>query len=183
MNPFKKRQQNRLIGQMLGIGRKRTLRNMEQIRSVGIVFTVGDESRWNTIYNYAKLLTKEGKEVWICGFQPKNLKLDYIFSYTQSVICHEKEDTNVNGIPKEGVLNGFTAHPYDLLIDMTCQPDFFGKYVAMKTLADLKASYVDTTLPIDDEQEQIFDLMIRGAHPMEEASYLEELYKYLNMVK
>ena len=167
----------------MDIGRQKQIANMEQIREVGIVFTVGDEQRWNTICKYAKLLSSEGKTVWLCGHLNKRIKLNYILSHPQAVICHEGTDTQWNGEPKEGVLSQFTQRHYDLLVDLTEEPDFFGKYVALKTLADLKATYVDTTRPSDSEQEQIFDLSIMGHEPMEAANFLESLDEYLSQIK
>lgn len=168
---------------MSDIRRCKRIENISLVKNVGIVFTVGDEQQWNILYQYVKRFTTEGRSVWLAGFQGQKTTINYIFSHPHSVICHEKEDTNMWGIPKEETLHQFLSLSYDLLIDTTANDDFFGNYVAAKAHADLKVTYVNDVEPLSHTSEKIFDLLIHGNKPLELEEFFEETIKYLSMIK
>ena len=78
-----------------------------------------------------------------------------IFSHTKTTICHEKDDFTRLGLPKEGVIDSFINRHYDIIIDTTEQPDFFGKYITAASDANIKVGYTNTE---SDEDEGLMDM-------------------------
>lgn len=150
---------------------------------MGIIFRVGGEYEWNVIYRFVKGLEGSQKRVSMIGFQDSHTELNYIITHSQTIIVHEKDDMNFWGVPKDGTIEEFTDNHYDLLIDTTEQPDFFGQYMSLRTDADLKVSYIDTT---DEEAEQatdIYDLMIHGEGRMDIKDFLVNVISYLSKIQ
>ena len=111
------------------------------------------------------------------------MEINYIFSHTRTIICHEKEDFNWLGLPKEGVIDAFVGRHFDLIIDATVQPDFFGKYVTASANADLKVGYSNSESEEDEGEMGMYDLAIQGREPMDFRDYIEQTVKYLSMVR
>ncbi|MBR1644144.1 MAG: hypothetical protein IJ684_02080 [Bacteroidales bacterium] len=180
---LKKHQQQHTLKQMMDFPRVKKIENFAQVRTLGLVFTVGDEKHWNTLYHFTTEQVKQGKQVWLAGFQSAKTEINYIFSYAQTVICHEKEDINFFGIPRANILDNFLQQHFDLVIDTTSEPNFFGQYVSLKALANLKVTFVDDSQPHESNTERIFDLLIHGPRPMELSDYLNEVTRCLTLIK
>ena len=178
-----KKYQQRQLRNLLETPRDKRIDNWEQIKTIGLIFTVGDSERWNLIHRFITAQESHGKEVYLIGYQAKNYEIDYIFSHTKTTICHEKEDFNYVGLPKEGVIDGFVNRHYDIIIDTTEQPNFFGKYVTAKCEANLKVGYTNTEAEKDEGVMDMYDLAIQGKEAMDFRDYIEQTVKYLMMIQ
>lgn len=178
-----KRYQQRQLRNLLDTPRDKRIDNWEDIKTIGLVFTVGDAERWNLIHRFITAQENHGKEVFLIGYQAKNYEINYIFSHTKTTICHEKEDFSYFGLPKEGVIDGFVNRHYDIVIDTTEQPDFFGKYVTAMCNANLKVGYTNTESEEDEGVMDMYDLAIQGKEPMDFKDYIEQIVKYLMMIQ
>lgn len=163
--------------------RDKRIENWENIKTIGLIFTVGDSDQWNLIHRFINAQESRGKEVYLIGFQRSDYQINYIFSHTRTVICHQKEDFNFVGLPKEGIIDGFISRHYDLVIDTTQQPDFFGKYVTAMSDADLKVGYTNLESEEDEGIMEMYDMAIQGHEPMDFRNYIEQIVKYLTMIK
>lgn len=163
--------------------RDKRIDNWDSIKTIGLIFTVGDAAHWNLIHRFITAQEKQGKEIYLIGFHPNKYEINYIFSHTKTTICHEKEDFTRLGLPKDGVIDGFVNRHYDLMIDSTIQPDFFGKYVTSMSNADLKVGYTNTESEYDEGIMEMYDMAIQGREPMDFRDYIEQIVKYLTMVK
>ena len=175
--------QQRQLRNLLESPRDKRIDNWEQIKTIGLIFTVADSERWNLIHRFIAAQESRGKEVYLIGFQKYKYEINYIFSHTRTTICHEKEDFNRMGLPKEGVIDGFISRHYDLIIDTTEQPDFFGKYVTAMADANLKVGYTNSESEKDEGVMDMYDLAIQGNGPMDFKDYIEQIVKYLTMIK
>ena len=72
---------------------------------------------------------------------------------------------------------------YDLVIDTTIQPDFFGKYVTAMCDANLKVGYSNTESDEDEGVMDMYDMSIKGSEEMDFKDYIEQIVKYLTMVQ
>ncbi len=180
---FLKKYQQRHLRQIMERPRDKRIDNWDNIKTIGLIFTVGDADRWMLIQRFITAQESAGKEVHLIGFQKRNFEIDYIFSHTRTTICHEKDDFTKLGLPKEGVVDAFTSHHFDLVIDTTTQPDFFGKYITAISDANLKVGY--SNIEPDDEQGimDMYDLAIQGHEPLDFKYYIEQIVKYLTMIK
>lgn len=177
---IKKFRQDRELKRLKGMARNKKIENLEQVRNIGIVFEVGDESQWNILYHFVKAMEKTQKKVSMIGYQHANTELSYIITHAQTTICHEKEDFTFWNLPKEEVIEPFVRKHYDLLIDITYERTFFSQYVTLRSLADLKVAYAEDEAGAKDD---IFDMTIRGDGPMDLKDYLNNVVNYLNMIK
>ncbi|MBO4306993.1 MAG: hypothetical protein J5848_01630 [Bacteroidales bacterium] len=180
---IKRKYQQRLLRNMMDKPRDKRIENWEQIKTIGMIFTVGDSSKWNLIHRFITAQENHGKEVYLIGFQKYKYEIDYIFSHTKTTICHEKEDFNYFQIPKDGVVDSFTDRHYDLIIDTTEQPDFFGKYITTLADADLKVGYTNTESDEDEGPMEMYDLAIQGKSEMDFKDFIEQTVKYLMMIQ
>lgn len=180
---IKQFQQNRIVKGLSRNAREKRIANIADLKLIGLVFEVGSEQDWNAIYRFVKAMEHDGKKVILIGFHPEDLELSYIFTHQQTTICHEKEDFNFWGLPKDDVIDDFIGRHYDILIDTTDQPNFFGKYISLRAEADLKITYVNDNAEEAETTESIFDLLIHGEQPIEIETYLAEVVKYLGMIK
>ena len=180
---IKKGIQQRQLRNMLSKSRDKWIKNWEDIHTIGLVFTVGNSDQWNLIHRFITAQENQGKKVFLIGFQASNYQIDYIFSHTRTTICHEKEDFNFFQLPKEGVIDGFLSQHFDILIDSTIQPDFFGKYVTACSNADLKVGYSNSENQSNEGIMDMYDMAISGNEPMNFRNYIEQIVKYLLMVQ
>ena len=180
---FLKKYQQRHLRSLLAKQRDKRIDNWEDIKTIGLIFTVGDADKWNLIHRFIAAQENQGKEVFLIGFQPHKFEINYIFSHTRTTICHEKDDFSKLGLPKDGVIEPFTSHHYDIVIDSTTQPDFFGKYVSALADANLKVGYSNSNAEDNEGIMDMYDLAIQGNEPLDFKDYIEQIVKYLTMVQ
>lgn len=156
--------------------------NWNSIHSIALLFVVGSEGKWNRIKNFISTQEKKGKKIFAVGLLPKGLSINYIFSHTETTICNEKEDLSFLGLPKKGIVDHFLERHYDLLIDATEQPCFFGKYLSASSDADLKVGYSNSMVE-DEGILDMYDLTIQGDNNMDFNIYVEQVVKYLTLIK
>ena len=177
-----KKYHERQLRKFMGTPRDKRIDNWDDIKNIGMIFTVGDNNQWNLIHRFITAQQSQGKEVYLIGFQANKYEIDYIFSHTHTTICHEKEDFTRLGLPKEGVASAFLDHRYDLVIDATVQPNFFGKYITALSRANLKVGFNNLSLDNQGEMD-MYDMTIQGNGPIDFKEYIEQIVKYLKMIK
>lgn len=174
--------QQRQLRDLMQKHRSKCIANWDDIKTIGLVFTVGHEEHWNNINRFISFVKKLGKQIYIIGFHPKDFQINYIFTYTETTICHEKDDFNFFGMPKAGLVENFIDRHFDLLIDATEQPDYFGKYITAGSDADLRVGYSDTETP-DEGSMEMYDLTIQGNETLNFNDYIDQIVKYLTMIR
>ncbi len=178
-----KKYQQRQLRNLLQKPRYKRIDNWEKVKTIGLIFTVGDAERWNLIHRFITAQESHGKEIYLIGWQAKNYQIDYIFSHTKTTICHEKDDFTRLGLPKVGVIDSFINRHYDIIIDTTEQPDFFGKYITAASDANIKVGYTNTESDEDEGLMDMYDLAIQGKETMDFKDYIEQIVKYLMMIQ
>lgn len=182
LDKLKQRRQARTLRLLNSVARQKRIANLDHVHDIGIIFTVGSEQEWNKLYSFARDMEKAGKRVYLIGFQSTKTQIDYIFSHPQTSILHEKENLTFCGLPKEGVVDGFTSRHYDLLVDATPDHPFIALYIAARSLADLKVTYCQLQQP-NTTLEQTFDLLIRDERSFETGLYINLIKQYLSIIK
>jgi len=180
-----RKRQAKTLKRLCTTPRTKRIENWSCIKTIGIIFNVGNEYDWNTLYNFVKEQERENKTVWLIGFQRNKMVINYIFTHPRITICHEKEDFDFFKMPKKEAVEGFAGHHYDLLIDATATPNFYAQYMAAITNADLKVTSQQSMDSTADGHTATlpFDLMIRTSTPMQLSCFFEELVRYLSMIR
>ncbi len=180
--------QNKMLRRIIDHPRQKKMAPMDAIQQIGIIFNVGEEQQWNQLYAFVKEMEQQKKQVWMIGFQPDKQSIGYIFTHSKTIICHEKEDFNFWGQPKEGVIDGFVGRHYDLLINTVENPTFFSTYTAAKTVADLRVCYknitpTDTPNPFEALNIKVFDMIIKDKKNINITTFLHQMIYYIDMLK
>lgn len=173
----------RMIKQMMSEERSKKIANLDQVKHIGIIFQVADEYEWNVLYHFIKVMEGQGKKVSVIGLQGSDQELSFIITHASTIICHEKEDINFWGVPKDEKTQAFTEMHYDLLVDTTEQPNFFGQFITMKTESDLRVARIDTSDEASINSGEIYDLMIQNEGPIDLKEYLNNVVGYLSMIQ
>ncbi|MBP5536552.1 MAG: hypothetical protein J6X62_07160 [Bacteroidales bacterium] len=179
-NKIKQIQQKRVLKRLTSVRRSRKLTGMDQVKSIALVFTVGNERSWKVINDYIVKMEKAGKHVYAVGYQSKETELNYIITHTKCTICHEKDDLNIWGIPKEDVVEPFVKRKYDLLMDTTAKRTFWSLYMSARSAARIKVSHCQP----DEEgrNKEIYDLEIKDSEAYRVSEFLEETARCLDMM-
>lgn len=183
LNAFKKIKQNYLIKSLLHRERRRTIKNMDQVRTIGIVFHLGDELSWKYLYTIVQELERSNRRVHMICDQPDGHDIDYIITHSQTTLCHLKEDFDHWGVPRESSTSNFLARRYDALIDTTGGDSFFSRYMMLRADADLNITYVDDSDRPDRNLNEIYDMTIHGQGPIDLPAFFENVCNYLQMVR
>ncbi len=175
-----------LLGKLIKEKPSRVVPQFDKLKSIAVLFYVGDESVWSLLLRYAKLMEQNGKKVWLVGYQPNGVEIDYIISFHHAVLCNEKKDVSLFGVPKHEVMNAFYCEKFDLLIDATGKPNFFSQYVAMRSKALFTVSYNSTTFKDDDKADymkvtDVFDFSISGGGKLDVSHFISNIVQYVKM--
>lgn len=183
LQAFKKIRQNHLLKSLHKRTRLREIKNMDHVRTIGIVFHIGDELSWKYLYAIVQELEQSNRRVYMICDLPDGYELNYIITHAHTTLCHQKEDFDFWGIPRESTTENFLARHYDILIDTTGGDSFFSQYIALITDTDLNITYIDDSLHTDKSTLDIYDLTIHGNAPVDYPAFFENVCNYLQMVK
>lgn len=173
----------RMIKQLKGATRTKKIENLEQVKQIGVIFRVADEYDWNVIYHFIKVMEGAQKRVSVVGLQEADTELNYIITHSNTIVCREKEDLNFWGVPKEEKVKPFLDTHFDVLIDTTNQPDFFGQYLTLSSDADLRVARIDTADADSVSSSDIYDMMIHSEGTLDMKDYLNNVVNYLSAVQ
>lgn len=183
LNAFKKIKQKYLLKGLRKNKQPRKIKNMDQVRTIGIVFHIGDELSWKYLYAIVQELEKSNRRVYMICDIPDGVELSYIITHAQTTVCHQKEDFDFWGVPHDSSTENFLARHYDILIDSTGGDSFFSQYMVLKADTDLNITYIDDNDSPNEETMSIYDMTIHGNTPIDLPDFFENVCNYLQMVK
>lgn len=163
--------------------RMKQIKNINEVKNIGIVFHVGDETEWKYLYAIVQTLERAGKKVFLIGDQAADMELTYIITHSHTTICHEKEEKDFWGVPKDSIIENYLDRHYDILIDVTGGDSFFSQYIVLKSDSDLNITYIDDTIETDEAATEVYDMTIHGDKPIDLPEFFENVCNYLQMVK
>lgn len=174
--------QQRKLSKIVEKPRKKVINNWKDIKKIGLIFEVGDESRWILIQRFLAAQTSQEKIVYLIGYKPHNLEISYILSTSNLIVCEEKSDFSIFGIPKADSIDKFVKQDYDLVIDTTEHPNYFGKYITANSKAALKVGYSNNEATTDEGDMRMYDMLINGNGRMDFKDYVIQIVRYLKMI-
>lgn len=183
LNAFKKIKQRYLLKSLKDKEHLKEIKNMDEVRTIGIVFHIGDELSWKYLYAIVMELERSGRRVHMICDQVSGQELTYIITHSGTTICHEKEDFDGWGVPHESATDNFLSRKYDVLIDTTGGDSFFSQYIVLKTNADLNITYIDDSDESNPNVIDLYDMTIHGNGPIDLPAFFENVCNYLQMVR
>ena len=147
---YKRRLQRGL--QRRGTPKRKSLVNLNNAKSIGILFDAQNIDEQNLILKYAESLRKKGKKVQLLGYVGDQTELE-AFPFD----AYSKKNIDWAGCPKSSQAKDFMDHSFDLLLHIACESNLHTSFISALSKAQLRVGpSVDNT--------DCYDLMI-GASP------------------
>ena len=159
------------------VGKKRQVSvfNLENAKTIGIIFDSSDPEEFELVKKYVLYLREWKKKVKGIGFfsqkRVPNLsysKLDYDF--------FNLKDLNWWGRPSEKYINIFLADDWDVLIDLNIHDRFPLRYIAAKSKARFKIG------KYSEKNKLVHDMLIETDPKHGLKYYLRQVDIYLQMI-
>lgn len=150
-------------------GNGRSSLNLREARQVGILFSMNSLDDYEAIREFEAKLKKEGKEVIVLCYLPKGVE-NFDFHYD----IFSNKDFNTWGKAQAENIQQFMQHPFDLLICLDAEPNFYLGYLLAASKARFRIG------PHSQRHEALFELMIRQAEGSELKELTKQIYHYTN---
>ena len=156
--------------------RAKTLVNLLDARSIGLVYKVKDEKQFNEVKKLIKELTSEKRQVMALGFVDDLAIPDYCVAAYSGYYFNRKA-LNWYGAPKSDYIKTFIQKDYDILIDLSTSYDYILKYIIALSPARFKVGRQKNGF------EKFFDLMIRMKKNDPMGEFVIQALHYLTVLK
>ncbi|WP_224999216.1 hypothetical protein [Cesiribacter sp. SM1] len=138
-------------------------------KKVGILFTMNSLDDYESIRQFENRLKKDGKEVNVLSYLPKNVE-NFHFHYDIFSIT----DFSATGQVKAGNITNFLEQKFDYLICLDKEPNLYIEYILAASAARCRiGNYVEN-------KESLFELMIRLNGNNSVNNLIQQIYHYTN---
>lgn len=146
-------------------------RNLEEAKSIAILFPAGDIDDRKVVLRYADQLRKQGKSVVLLGFLPiADAEATFPFAHYTS-----KQIDWANRPKGEGI-NKFLGSSYDALVCLFAKTSLDTELIALKTPAALKIGPVP-------EHPDTYDLMLDVPASTRPGAFIKQYERLLALTK
>ena len=133
--------------------RFRKIVNLDDAKTLGIIYELKDEQTYNHINRFVKLLQDKQITVKAIGYFDGNIRPIYAIEKL-SLDYYDRKDLNWYAKPKGNYVSDFIKTDFDILIDLSLNELFQTKYIAGLSKAKFKVG------KDGENNKAIFDLMI-----------------------
>lgn len=163
---IKEQRRTRLLQEISTLPHKKCLKNLDDIRSAGIIVHGLTNEERVTMTQFEQLLDR------------RNIKIG-------KIELNDNEETILDndGIPKAEFIHHFITQHYDILIDTTTENDFFGLYITLNSKTSLRVAYSDMTQKLSLISQNTYDLFIQGSGSRQLVPYLTGLLTVLSQIR
>lgn len=167
---------SRLCRKSSKLRRKVAIRNLNSIKSIGIVWDASKQEDFPVLVRFYQNMMERNTAVTILGYFPGAVLPDK-YTALRYFTCIKKPELDFFFTPKSKDADTFIQQNFDMLIDINFEKVFPLFYVTTLSNASLK---VGLTCP--DAETAPFDLMIDIRKPVNVGKYLDEVIHYLNVI-
>lgn len=156
--------------------RQAAFRNYQNVVNVGVIFNATEQATYELARNYIKKLADKGIKFKALGFVDSKQVLDF---YQKSTHFDYFSRKNINwyGRPNNPNTQEFIDSQFDMLVDLSVENDYPIQYVVALSQACFKVGSKK------DEYQNVYDLMIDLGEQKDLAFLIEQIDKYLEMIK
>lgn len=155
--------------------RNRLISNLDDAKSVGIIYILEDEATYNQITRFIKLLQDKQITVKAIGYFEGNIRPIYAIEKL-SLDYYDKKDLNWFNKPKSSYVNDFVKMEFDILIDLSLTDIFQTKYISTFSKSKFKVGKGG------DFNKEIFDLMIDINYKTTLDEFITLIIHYLSII-
>lgn len=165
---IKLRRQRNLLRKMAAAPHKKTLPNLEHVRSIAIITQQPlSDSDATVLHYFFDHMNRRDIKVTHLSLPPADDRLWH----------------NRLGLPRPESIASFTSHSYDIIIAATLNDDPRTLFTVLSTKASLRIAYDDTQRIPDTLSTNTYDLFIRGIGHCNLTHYLKEILTLLLKIK
>jgi hypothetical protein len=157
------------------VHRNKKFMNMEEAKTIGIVFDATDKEDFELVKKYVLYLKEMKKKVKAIGFFNQKESPPMAFSKLEYDFFSLK-DLSWNNIPNSVYVKNFIADEYDILLDLNLNDLFPLRYISSLSKARFKAGKKS------EKNNSIFDMMIEMEKGKDLKFYLKNIDTYLFVI-
>jgi hypothetical protein len=165
-----------LLNKFSRIKRKVFYSNINQIKSIGIVWDSSNPHEFIHLSKFYQKMHERKIDVKIIGYFPgKNLPDQYVgIRYLTTI---RKQEVNLFYIPTSAETNNFINEKFDILIEINFKKVFPLHYISYLSMAGFKVGLFES-----GDVPSPFELMMDIKKPADVGNYLDEVLHYLEMI-
>lgn len=133
--------------------RNRKISNLNDAKSIGIIYKLEDEPTYNHITRFVKILQDKQINVKAIGYFEGNIRPLWAIEKL-ALDFYDKKDINWFNKPGGSYVNEFLKTEFDILIDLSLEDIYQTKYISTLSKSKFKVGKGG------DVNKEIFDLMI-----------------------
>jgi len=157
--------------------RKTHYSSINEVKNIGIVWDASKIEDFACLSKFCQKMYENKTDVRIMGYFPgKNLPNQLTAVRYLSII--KKEELNIFYHPVSTDTNTFVTNRFDVLIDMNFKKLLPLRYISSLSNAGLKVGLFDS-----ETRNSPFDLMMDIKNPVNVEEYLNQVVRYLEMIK
>jgi len=180
MEMFKNIRLNRgnaiLNKRMAKMKRKRFFGNINNAKTIGIVWDASTPDDITILYQFHQKMTEKNIDVKIIGYFPGKDLPDRLTAI-RYLTCLKKEDINITYRPVAREANEFMNTKFDILIDINFRNVFTLRYISCLSMAGFKVGIFDNGI-----KNNPYDFMIEYNKSADINTYLTQVIYYLEMI-
>jgi hypothetical protein len=148
--------------------------SLDKAQKIGILFTGEDEQTLNSVSTFVKELRRNGKNVKCLGFVPKPNAVQTL-RQSQDMDFFSTDDLNWYFRPQSSLVTSFLSEKFDMLIDLRIVRRVPLPFMVALSKARFKVGR------FNEEDKQIFDLMIHADEGMGINEFIDQMRHYLTI--
>lgn len=164
-----------LSGEVKELRRNKMFVNMQDAKTVGIVFNATDKGDFDLVKKYITYLKEMKKRVKAIGYYDQKSTPESAYSKLEYDFFCQKDLTWYNA-PNSVYVKNFIADQYDILLDLNLEDLFPLRYISSLSKASFKVGKKS------DRNNYIFDLMIETVKGKGLKDFLKNIDTYLFII-
>jgi hypothetical protein len=161
--------------EMSALKRDRSMINLSEARTIGILFEATDKEEFELVKKYVLYLRDLKKKVKAIGYFSTAETPTFTYSKLEYDFF-SKKDLNWYCKPSDKFVSNFMQEDFDILIDLNIHTHFPLRYIAGISKSRFKVG------PHQEGDEAIYDLMIEGTEGKGLKYFLRQVDTYLQML-
>jgi hypothetical protein len=157
--------------------RKISYSGMEKVKTMGIVWDASSKNDFTYLSRFHQKMIERGIDVKIFGYYPEK-ELPDQYTAIRFLTCMKRDETSFFYLPLSREADIFIRNSFDVLIDINFNSELPLAYLTSLSLASFKVGLTGSY-----DGPKTFDLMMEFKKPVQIENYLNEIIRYLEMIK
>lgn len=158
----------------LKLSRQRKSTNLEDARTIGLLYYLSDENTYKEIEEFLKVLVDNNLKVRVACYTDNKIQPHYFIPKLSQDILIPK-DLNWYGKPEKMFVRDFLTEKFDILIDLSLREHYPLLYLAALSQSALKIGR------FDERHQEFFDMMIHTSDDTTLKEFTDQILHYLKM--